>query len=164
MESSAHRLRAVTADDAEFLFCLFASTREREFAQVPWTAEQKAHFLRQQFDAQTRSWSQEYPDASFDLVEVDGHAAGRLYVHRAERDYRIVDIALLPNHSGRGIGTTLLQSVIVEAEHVGKPVSLHVDVFNPARRLYERLGFAQVEDRGVYLLMVRAPSVAVRHR
>lgn len=161
MEAFTHRLRPVTPDDAEFLLRLYASTRERELAQVPWSAEQKALFLRQQFDTQASWWLQEYSEATFDVVEIDGRSAGRLYVHRAGREHRIVDIALLPEHCGQGIGTRLIQAVLAEAERAGARVTLHVEVLNPARRLYERLGFVLVEDRGVYLLMERTLAAEV---
>jgi hypothetical protein len=35
----------------------------------------------------------------------------------------------------------------------GKPLRIHVERFNPALRLYERLGFRQIDDRGVYLFL-----------
>jgi hypothetical protein len=40
-----------------------------------------------------------------------------------------------------------------EAASCGKAVSIHVEKFNPAMRLYRRLGFATEEDKGVYDLM-----------
>jgi GNAT superfamily N-acetyltransferase len=153
-------LRPVRDDDRDFLFRLYASTREQELAPVPWSAEQKEMFLRQQFDAQSSWWSQQYSDATFNVVEVDGEAGGRLYIHRTPNEYRIIDLALLPAHRARGIGTQLLSEVIAEAERAGTRVSLHVEVFNPARRLYERMGFVPVEDKGVYLLMERAPQAS----
>ncbi len=64
-----------------------------------------------------------------------------------------MDIALLPEHRGRGIGTRLVQDVLDEARASGRSVSLHVEETNPAKRLYERMGFVDVEDRGVYILM-----------
>ena len=154
-------LRPVRDDDREFLFHLYASTREQELAQVPWSAEQKEAFLRQQFGAQSSWWAQEYRDATFDIVEVDGVASGRLYVQRATDEHRIVDIALMPAHRGHGLGTQLLSDVIAEADTAGKRVSIHVELFNPARHLYERLGFVPIEDKGVYLLMERAPTATV---
>jgi ribosomal protein S18 acetylase RimI-like enzyme len=66
-----------------------------------------------------------------------------------------VDIALLPEYRGMGIGTRLLRDLISESEESGKPLSIHVERFNPALRLYERLDFRTVEDKGVYLLMER---------
>lgn len=151
-------LRPITPDDREFLYHLYASTREDELAPVPWSEEQKEAFLRQQFNAQHAWWTENYPGASFDLVLLDGEPIGRLYVDRWEREIRVVDIALLPGHRGSGIGTALLSRVFAEADRDGKAVSVHVEIFNPARRLYERLGFVEKADKGVYLLMERPPA------
>jgi GNAT superfamily N-acetyltransferase len=63
------------------------------------------------------------------------------------------DIALLPEYCNRGIGTTLLRDLQSEAAAAGKPLRIHVERFNPTLRLYERLGFRQIDDRGVYLFM-----------
>ena len=57
-----------------------------------------------QFDAQDTEYRRANPDGSFDVIEVDGRPAGRLYVDRRPGDLRIVDIALLPEFRGRGIG------------------------------------------------------------
>jgi ribosomal protein S18 acetylase RimI-like enzyme len=148
-------LRPVRDLDLEFLFRLYASTREEELAVVPWTPEEKEAFLRQQFGAQHRYWKEHYGGASFDVVLVDGAPAGRLYVDRWAREHRIVDISLLPAHRGGGIGTRLLRRVIDEAEAAGKAVSIHVEMYNPARHLYERLGFEPRGEHGVYVLMER---------
>jgi len=156
-DPGAVTLRPITEADHPFLFRLYASTREEELAPVPWTAEQKEAFLRQQFGAQHTWWQEHYTGARFDLVLVDGVPAGRLYVDVWEREIRIVDIALVPEHRGGGIGTMLLRRVFAEGDAAGKPVSIHVEVFNPARRLYERLGFAEKGQHGdVYILMERA--------
>jgi ribosomal protein S18 acetylase RimI-like enzyme len=80
-----------------------------------------------------------------------------LYVARWDREIRIMDIALLPEHRGSGIGSKLLRELQDEARAAGKTLSIHVERFNPALRLYERLGFQQVEDKGVYLLMSWGP-------
>lgn len=146
--------------DAEFLFRLYSSTRAEELAMVAWPAEQKEAFLRQQFGAQHQFYREHYPDASFQVILLDGEPAGRLYVDRWAREHRIVDVALLPEHRGGGVGTRVLNEVIAAADRAGKPVSIHVEVFNPARRLYERLGFVQVADRGVHLLMERPVTAA----
>lgn len=155
-DARAVTLRPITEADLPFLFALYASTREEELAPVPWTAEQKEAFLRQQFGAQHAWWQEHYTGARFDLVLVDGVPAGRLYVDVWEREIRIVDIALMPEHRGGGIGTMLLGRVFDEGDAAGKPVSIHVEVFNPARRLYTRLGFVEKGTHGdVYILMER---------
>ena len=96
-------------------------------------------------------------DASFDVVLVDGEPVGRLYVHRGETEIRVVDIALLPEYRGSGIGKSLLRKLLAEADAATKSVTVHVERFNPALRLYERLGFHEIADHGVYLLLERRP-------
>ncbi|MEY2494845.1 MAG: hypothetical protein QOJ45_1337 [Verrucomicrobiota bacterium] len=147
------RLRPITPEDDSFLRRLFASTRADELAITGWSDEQKEAFCRMQFDAQSAHYRQHYADASFDIIERDGVAAGRLLVWRSATEILIVDIALLPEHRGAGTGTKLLRELQDEARSAGKPLTIHVERFNPALRLYERLGFKIVEEQQVYLLM-----------
>jgi GNAT superfamily N-acetyltransferase len=149
-------LRPVEPGDEQLLFRVYASGRAEELAVVPWDEEQKEAFLRAQFDAQARWYREHYGAASFDVVLVDGEPCGRLYVHRGAAEIRIVDIALLPERRGGGVGTALLSDLLAEADATGKPVTIHVERLNPALRLYERLGFSVAEDKGVYLLLERA--------
>jgi ribosomal protein S18 acetylase RimI-like enzyme len=149
-------LRPITEADLPFLLRLYATTRLDELAQTDWSDEQKAAFILQQFEAQHAWWQQHYTGARFDLVLVDGEPGGRLYVDVWAREIRIVDIAIMPGFRNGGIGTRLLHGVFDEGDRAGKPVSIHVEVFNPARRLYERLGFRETGTHGdVYLLMER---------
>jgi ribosomal protein S18 acetylase RimI-like enzyme len=149
----AHRLRPAGAEDRDFLLQVYGSTREEELRLVDWSDEQKAAFVRMQFEAQDTYYREHYEPATFDVIEVDGVGAGRLYVARWEDEIRIIDIAFLPEYRGRGIGTALLRELLEEGARAGKRVSIHVELHNPARRLYERLGFVQVEERGLYLLL-----------
>jgi ribosomal protein S18 acetylase RimI-like enzyme len=149
------RLRPVAPADRDFLLRLYASTREEELRQVDWPPEQKAAFLEQQFAAQDLHYRERYPGASLDVVEIGGAAAGRFYVARWEREIRVMDVALLPEFRGRGIGTRLLRRLFEEADRSARAVSIHVESMNPARELYRRLGFALREDKGVYLLLER---------
>lgn len=148
-------LRPVESDDEEFLYRVYAGTRQEELARIGWSEEQKEAFLRTQFEAQSRYYREHYEEAEFSVVLADGRPVGRLYVARWPGEVRIVDIALLPEHRNAGIGSTLLDGLISESETSGKPLSIHVERFNPALRLYERLGFREVADKGVYLLMER---------
>jgi ribosomal protein S18 acetylase RimI-like enzyme len=145
--------RPATADDEPFLAKVYAGTRAAELATVPWTDEQKAAFVEMQSAAQARYYREHYPDTSFDVIVLDDEQVGRLYVARWTGEIRIVDIALLTEFCGRGIGTTLVGTLQAEAQAAGKPLRIHVERFNPALRLYERLGFRQIEDRGVYLFL-----------
>jgi ribosomal protein S18 acetylase RimI-like enzyme len=145
----------------EFLLRVYGSTREEELAMVvDWTAEQKESFVRQQFGAQHAWYQEHYVGASFEVILVDGVPAGRLYVHRRPAEIRLVDIAFLPEFRGGGLGTSILRELLAEGEAAGKPVTIHVEIYNPAMRLYERLGFRPIEDRGPYRLLEWRPSAA----
>ena|SRR5688572_5217625 len=146
-------LRPITPEDDPFLAGLYASTRAEELAVTGWSDEDKALFCRRQFDAQTAHYLENYTGTALQIIERAGVPAGRLYVARWEREIRIMDIALLPEHRGTGIGTKLLRDLQEEARSAGKALTIHVERFNPALRLYERLGFKMVEDKGVYLLL-----------
>lgn len=150
-------LRPVRESDVDLLFAIYASTRTEELAQVDWDDAQKENFLRMQFDAQRSFYESGYPGAEFTIILVDGRPAGRLYVHCREREIRIMDLALLPEFRQRGIGTGLLKGVLAEGERTARPVTIHVESFNPAQRLYERLGFAKVAGNGVYHLLEWKP-------
>lgn len=148
-------LRPATPDDEEFLVRVYGSTRAEELERVPWSDEQKDAFVRMQFAAQDAHYRAYYEGAEFFVVMRDDEPIGRLYLHRRQDELRIVDIALLPEARGDGIGTALLERVFADADAAGVPVRIHVEVFNRAMRLYERLGFSVVEEKGVYNLLER---------
>lgn len=153
-------LRPIREDDpAEmaFLLDLYASSREEELALVSWGEGEQEAFLQMQFWAQHRSYKENYPGAEFLIIEMSGETIGRLYLHRRSDEIRIMDISLMPAWRNLGIGSQLLGDVLDEGRRSSRRVSIHVEIFNPARRLYERLGMRPVADRGVYLLMEWQP-------
>ena len=157
MNKSQISLRPIGPDDIPFLYSVYASTRYDELAPLGWSAEQQHVFLAQQFDAQHQYYQANYSGADFEIILVNEQPAGRLYLDRAPDEIRIVDIALLPEYRRGGVGSRLLAELLDEAAHAGKPVRIHVEKFNPALHLYERLGFAITEDRGVYWFMEWSP-------
>jgi GNAT superfamily N-acetyltransferase len=151
--------RPIGDDDQEFLGRLYASTRQEELAVLDWPQADKDAFLRQQFEAQHRYYQEVFSGASFDLILLDGEPSGRLYLDRRADEVRVIDIALLPRHRGKGVGHRLMQDILDEGQRVGKPVRIHVERNNPAMHLYRRLGFTEVEDQGVYFLMEWRPKM-----
>lgn len=153
--------RAVAAGDLAFLRDLYGSTRAEELARVPWSDAQRAAFVQMQFDAQHAHYVEHYPDAAFWVVELADAAIGRLYLDVWEDEVRIIDIALMPAWRGQGFGGAMLADVLLAARDAGKAVRIHVEKTNPALRLYARLGFRVVADKGVYdLLEWRAGAAA----
>jgi len=150
-------LRPASQDDEEFLFQVYAGTRAEEMAVVPWNDEQKHAFLQMQFKAQTQSYQQQFPGAKHGVILHDGVAAGRLIVDRADERILIIDIALLPAHRNKGIGSALIDDLKTEAQETERPLQLTVENFNSAFHLYERLGFHKIGEQGFYWLMEWEP-------
>ena len=151
-------LRPITLEDEGFLFRVYASTREEELAQTDWDDAQKEAFLKMQFYAQHKYYVEQFHKASFDVILLDGEPIGRLYLDRRKAELHIIDIALLPAYRNRGIGSTLLKAILAEGEQAGLFVSIYVEQFNPALRLYIRLGFRHNGENGVYYLMEWRPA------
>ena len=145
--------RSASWEDDSFLCQVFASTRERLLASLPFDAAQKEAFARQQHLCQDRYYRQQYPHATFEIVCSGDQPIGRLYVNRTREEILIIDIALLPEFRGAGIGGALLRDLLGEAAQTGRHVTIHVDKFNLALGLYERLGFRIIEDAGADLRM-----------
>jgi ribosomal protein S18 acetylase RimI-like enzyme len=137
---------------------VYAGTRAEELAPTGWDAAQREALLTMQFTAQHQHYQAHYTGAAFQVILVEGQPAGRLYVARWPREIRIVDIALLPAYRNAGIGTRLLRDLMAEAAQAGKSLSIHVEQFNPALRLYTRLGFAKTGEYGVYYRMDWTPG------
>jgi ribosomal protein S18 acetylase RimI-like enzyme len=153
-------LRPSQPSDQEFLGRVYASTREDELAVVPFTDAERAAFIAQQYAAQSAHFATHYAAASYDVVEVDGDPAGRLIVMRSEGEILLVDIALLPEFRGQGVGSHLVAAILDEADAAQAKVSLYVESFNRAQRLYTRSGFVQIGTNGVYIQMEREPREA----
>ena len=156
-------LRPETEADVPFLRRLYISTRWEELAPIThWTDAQKIAFIESQFDAQRSYYLSHYASAVFDVLEAQGVPAGRLYLDRQADTLLVVDIALLPEWCGRGIGTALLEAMFAEARLSGKGVTISVEKFNPAQRLYRRLGFREYAESDVYWFMHWSPEPDAR--
>ncbi len=127
-------------------------------APVPWPEEAKRAFLTDQFRLQRTHYRTHYEGAQFLVIEAKERPVGRLYLHATPDEVRVMDIALVPEHRGRGTGGALLREILAQAREDGKRVTCHVEFNNPAQRLYNRLGFRTAEERGVYLFLEWRPE------
>src|SRR6266550_832148 len=146
-------LRFSTPDDQEFLFAVYASTRDEELSLWGWDENQKRAFLEMQFRAQSQQYGLCYPEADNNVIIFADRPVGRFLVDKMGPEITLVDIALLPEYRNRGIGTLLIESLLQEAETLRKNVALQVVRGSAAARLYERLGFTMVGGDAVYLEM-----------
>jgi GNAT superfamily N-acetyltransferase len=133
---------------------IYASTRADEMALVPWDAAQKQSFVQMQFSAQQKHYRAYFPHATHDMILVEGQPVGRLYVDRREAEIRILDMTLLPQARGRGIGILIVQDLMKEAAYRNQSLSIYVESFNRSLGLFQRLGFVKTEENGASWLMV----------
>ncbi len=128
-------------------------------ALVPdWPEEAKSAFLINQFTAQHAFYQQNYPNAEYLIILIEGEAAGRLYIDRRPDDIHIIDITILPPFRDSGYGAYILNTLMDEATAAGKTVSIYVEKSNRAMKLYERLGFSVTDDsNSVYSFMKCKP-------
>ena len=161
LQLTSIELKAHSEADLPFLLQLYACVRREEFAAANWPESQLNSFLSEQFYAQYRYYCQHYSTDRFDIIYYQSQAIGRLFVDYwldERQEIRVIDISLLPESCGLGVGSHLFNQLFLEACSLGVSVSIHVERDNPARLLYERLGFRlkTVTDE-VYLLMEWRP-------
>ena len=145
-------LRPVTAEDETLLFEIYCDGRAHEVAQVPWTDAQKEAFLRMQFTAQTNHYRDYYSGSEHNVILLDNVPVGRVQVTREEDRIEILDITILEQYRGQGIGTPIIKEIMDRAASANLPVTIHVETFNPSVSLFRRLGFDVKQDDGVNLL------------
>ena len=155
MSSNSLRLRPRADEDLSFLCELYASTRIHEMSQTGWPQAAIDAFLAQQFQAQHSYYQEHYQGADFSMICQSGVPIGRLYVYRGPTTLNLIDIALLPQWRGQGIGSHYLAELIREADDLHKAIRLFVEPSNPAVRLYKRMGFVVTDNNQVYLQMRR---------
>jgi RimJ/RimL family protein N-acetyltransferase len=146
-------MRPVTDEDRPLLFALYASTRAEEIALTPWDDEQRNAFLSMQFAAQQQHYNSYYPESEHLIILSGSIPVGRLWVDRRPEEIRILDITILPEHRGNGVGTTIITGLMREAAETFKPLTIYVENFNRSLRFFERLGFKKAGEHGINCLM-----------
>ncbi|KAB7768886.1 GNAT family N-acetyltransferase [Xanthomonas maliensis] len=149
--------------DLPALRALFRTQRWAEFAMLPWDDAARAAFIDQQFDAQQRHYTLSQAHVLFLVITEGERVIGRLYLGGdATRTVRLLDILLLPDRRGQGVGTMLIAALLAQAKVDGREVVLQVDKHNPAFELYRRLGFRTYEDTGIAWKMAWSQSTSER--
>ncbi len=138
-------LVAATDDDRSFIFDTYSSVM-RPYVEWAWGWDEA--FQRNGF------WKA-HRIADFRLIRVDGKPAGGLCIRQEKGERTLQMLILRPEHQSKGIGGTLVQREIDSARLAGEPLKLWVVQVNPARRLYERLGFSTMEAvNRLYLMRI----------
>lgn len=147
-------LKPITTADTEFVFRVYASTREEEMALTDWSDSEIEKFLRSQFLAQQNHFKFYYPKARYDIVLLHNEPVGYMYVDRGPKWILGIDVAMLPQYRNKGVGSILIRDLLSEAEQKGVPFEIQVLKHNTAAlRLYERLGFSYTGEEGLHFQM-----------
>lgn len=151
-------LRPVKAGDEDFVYRVYASTRELEMALVDWPDQQKEAFIRMQLNAQTIHYKNYFLNAQYYIIQRAGVPVGRFIMHQSTDSILVIDIALLTEHRGNGIGTAVMQNLMQHAAQINLPILLRVEGFNPALSLYARLGFVKTGELNLHDEMTWTPQ------
>jgi ribosomal protein S18 acetylase RimI-like enzyme len=143
-------LRPATDGDYDFLWWLHGATM-RTYVDAIWGWDEA--FQRQHFQ-------DHFDPARIEIVERAGEAAGYISVERGEDAIFLGAIEIAPDSQNQGIGTGLIRDLQDEAQGRGVPLKLQVLQGNPARRLYERLGFVATRETETHIMMSWLPRSA----
>jgi ribosomal protein S18 acetylase RimI-like enzyme len=147
-------LRPGSAEDREFLWRLHCETM-REYVEKTWGWDEA--WQRGEFE-------QNFDPGSLLIVEKEGERIGYMSVRRTGGEIFLAAIEIAPEQQNQGIASRLIGELLSEADQSGVPVRLQVLKINPARRLYERLGFLQTGETPTHYLMTREPHIAPASR
>jgi GNAT superfamily N-acetyltransferase len=151
--------RPQTAADAPFLFALFAAAKMPEMALMPMDAAGKQFLLQMQFRSMTATYRQQYPNARFEIVELDGQAVGRLVTDVQPDCVYYVDIAVIPERQRGGLATALMTAVLEEPRRLGLPGRVKVMAGNIASiRLCQRLGMTPRSEQAPFVELEWRPT------
>lgn len=157
--STAIRMRPSCPEDEPLLCELFAADKRAEFAFSQVSAAQLETLIEMQYRGRKLSYAEQYPGAENSiLLDEDGTASGRLLVDHGANCWRIVDIAVLTGHRGKGLATMALKDCQWRCAEAGAKLELRVAPMNAARRLYERLGFRVTREDQAAVEMVWEPA------
>jgi len=140
--------RAALESDIDFLYALHIATM-KEYVDRVWGWDDRA---------QESSFRQNYAPAQIQIITLDGKDVGMLSLEERQEDVFLRVIEIHPEYQGKGIGTALIKKIIAEGAKNRKPVRLQVLKVNPAKGLYDRLGFSTVEETSTHYIMLTSVS------
>jgi len=146
--------KSVSENEEKALFALYSAVRSDELGMQSWDPALRSQVLGLQFEAQTRAYRFDFPEADRRLILHDGSTVGWLIVDRSGSALQGIDIAFVAQERGHGFGTRVIKALQDEAAAEQKPFVITVQRTNDrATALYFRLGFRVVEETDVHRLM-----------
>lgn len=139
-------VRPATRSDDDFISQLYKSTRT-DLDLLNAKQDFIEHIKESQFQAQTLSYGETYPNAMTFVIEYHNERIGRIILDFGHNEILLVDISLLPKAQGKGLGSEVIKSFTYCAEQIHTPLRLSVMSDNQhAKHVYTKLGFVLDEQ------------------
>jgi len=135
--------RQATEEDFDFLYAMHVATMKDYVDQIwGWDDAFQESLFRER-----------YTPNQIQVITFEGKNIGMISLEERTDDVFLRAIEILPTHQGLGIGARIIQEIIDDAASKQKPVSLSVLKVNPAKSLYERMGFSTIEETDTHFIM-----------
>ncbi len=142
-----YKLRPATQSDYDFIYEVKKAALGA-YVAATWGRDQA--FQREYF-------AQRFDPADHQVIVVDRQDIGELSVQYGESEINLAGIYVLPDSQRLGFGSAIIKDLIDEGKLSGRSVKLQVLKVNPAKRLYERLGFRLIEENKNHFVMCIDP-------
>jgi ribosomal protein S18 acetylase RimI-like enzyme len=134
--------------DLDFLYQLHVATM-KDYVDRTWGWE----------DAfQESVFRKRYVPAEIQIMTCEGRDMGMISVEERQADIFLRAIEIHPDFQGQGIATGIINNLIADGRRKMKPIRLYVLKVNPAKRLYDRLGFSVIEETPTHYIMLTSMS------
>ena len=135
-----YTIRKATSIDLDFLDLIHTENRKGYGSKnYSWNPQQ----FRNKF----------IPD-EYQVIEINNLIVGFMKIVSSETEIYLGEIQISKDFQNQGIGTFLIQLIIQEVRADNKKLWLKVLKGNPAKKLYQRLGFTKLKESSTHEIMV----------
>lgn len=146
-------LRAFEKDEEDFWKEAFYDSVRSHFLSLNLPESELNNLLEFQYQAQKLDYEKNYPLISNNVILYNGERIGRLLYSTEHGDLHFIELAILTEFRSQGIGTKIIHWFFDKSRETNLPIRFYVEKINPAKRLYERLGFKVVADVNTHFQM-----------
>lgn len=138
-------IRSATPDDHDLIYIL-KSQSVRSYVEKIWGWDES--YQQNDFDRDFSQMDQ------FKVIEINGEFIGFAQYYLEHSCYHVVEIHLLPEYRGNGIGSDILKSLQGICIAQGKKIQLGCFKENVrAKKLYQKLGFIDMEETDTHYIL-----------
>ena len=140
-----YKIRFATPDDHDWLYALKAES-VRPYVEKIWGWDE--NYQEKDFDGDFSRMEQ------FNVIEVDGRFVGFVQYYFEYPYFEVVEIHLLPEYRGNGIGSDILR--YLQKVCIAQDRKIRIGCFKEnhrAKHLYQKLGFMQTEETDTHYIL-----------